>query len=325
MSVNSKIKEQEIGIEFKVSKFKLWRQGFFRFCRNKPFGAVGGLIVFAVVLIAGISYIEELINKWFIDASQGEEYFKIINRHDPLYMNIFQKFDSPSWTYWLGTDEFGRDLLSMTVSGSQISVYVGFVSVIIGTGIGAFWGLISAYLGGWFDLISQRFVDIMQSIPTLAFALVIIASFGSSLNNVVLAISIGLIGGSVRVVRAQALSIRNTTYIESAYSIGANWARIVFRHIMPNCIAPYLIIATGSLAAAILSEASLSFLGVGVPPPDPSWGRMSAGQGRHYLTVYPWLSFVPGLVMTVVVLAFNMFGDALRDILDPRLRGSERR
>ena len=135
MSVNSKIQEQEIGIEFKVSKFKLWRQGFFRFCRNKPFGAVGGLIVFVVVLIACISYIEELINKWFIDASQGEEYFKIINRHDPLYMNIFQKFDAPSWTYWLGTDEFGRDLLSMTVSGSQISVYVGFVSVIIGTGL----------------------------------------------------------------------------------------------------------------------------------------------------------------------------------------------
>jgi peptide/nickel transport system permease protein len=313
MLSKTKIEEQEIGIDFKVSRFKIFRENLFRFCRNKPFGAAGGLIVLFVILLAIIAFIEGLTGIYFFSP------------HDPLYMNFFKKFGAPTAEHWFGNDEFGRDLLSMIISGAKISVYVGFVSVAVGTGIGAFWGLISAYLGGWFDLISQRFVDIMQSIPTLALALVIIASLGSSLNNIVLAISIGLIGGSVRVVRSQALTIRNTTYVESAYSIGSNWARIVFRHILPNCIPPYLIIATGSLAAAILAEASLSFLGVGIPPPHSSWGRMLAGQGRHYLTVYPWISFVPGLAMTLTVLAFNMFGDALRDILDPRLRGSERR
>ncbi|MCI0786305.1 MAG: ABC transporter permease, partial [Chloroflexi bacterium] len=195
----------------------------------------------------------------------------------------------------------------------------------LGTGFGAIWGLTSGYAGGKFDLLSQRLIDILQSIPTLALALVIVASLGSSLNNIVFAISIGLIATSARVVRASAIVIRNLDYIQAAVAMGASWQRIVFRHVMPNSFAPYLIIATAGLGVAILQEASLSFLGVGVPPPHPSWGRMLSGLGRDYFLIAPWMSLAPGLAIVVVVMAFNFFGDALRDVLDPRLRGGGRR
>ena len=215
--------------------------------------------------------------------------------------------------------------MSNIIGGARISVYVGFVSVILGTGFGAIWGLTSGYAGGKFDLLSQRLIDILQSIPTLALALVIVASLGSSLNNIVFAISIGLIATSARVVRASAIVIRNLDYIQAAVAMGASWPRIVFRHVMPNSFAPYLIIATAGLGVAILQEASLSFLGVGVPPPHPSWGRMLSGLGRDYFLIAPWMSLAPGLAIVIVVMAFNFFGDALRDVLDPRLRGGGRR
>ncbi len=245
--------------------------------------------------------------------------------YTPIDMDFGDKLQSPRADHWLGTDLYGRDVLSNIIGGAKISIYVGFASVIIGTGIGAVWGLISGYMGGRFDLISQRLIDIKQSIPTLALALVIVASLGSSLNNIVIAISIGLISTSVRVVRSSAISIRNMTYVDAANCIGASWIRIVFRHVLPNSMAPYLIVATGALGSAILTEASLSFLGVGVPPPHPSWGRMLSGLGREYLLIAPWLSLAPGIAIIVVVLAFNLLGDAMRDVLDPRLRGLGRR
>ena len=276
-----------------------------RFLVNKPLGAVGaGIVLFMFFLTAFGSF---------------------LTPYNPIDMDFFAKLESPSATHPLGTDLYGRDVLSNIIGGAKISIYVGFASVIIGTGLGAVWGLTSGYSGGRYDLISQRFIDVLQSIPTLALALVIVASLGSSLNNIVIAISIGLIATAARVVRSSAIVIRNMDYILAAVAMGASWQRIVFSHVMPNSFAPYLIVATAALGGAILQEASLSFLGVGVPPPHPSWGRMLSGIGRDYFLIAPWMSLSPGLAIVFVVLAFNLFGDALRDVLDPRLRGTGRR
>lgn len=248
-----------------------------------------------------------------------------ITPYNPIDMNFTDRMEGPGVKHLLGTDLYGRDVLSNIIGGAKISIYVGFVSVILGTGFGAVWGLTSGYTGGKFDILSQRLIDILQSIPTLALALVIVASLGASLNNIVIAISFGLIATAARVVRASAISIRNKDYIDAAIAMGASWRRIVFRHVLPNTMAPYLVVATAGLGIAILQEASLSFLGVGVPPPHPSWGRMLSGIGRDYLIIAPWLSLAPGIAIVVVVLAFNLVGDAMRDLFDPRLRGSERR
>ena len=268
---------------------------------NKPLGAVGAAIV---------------VFTFFMGA-----FGPFLTPYNPIDMDFSAKLESPSGSHPIGTDLYGRDVLSNIIGGAKISIYVGFASVIIGTGLGAVWGLTSGYAGGKYDLFSQRLIDILQSIPTLALALMIVASLGSSLNNIVIAISIGLIATSARVVRSSALVIRNMDYILAAVAMGASWRRIVFSHVMPNSFAPYLIVATAALGGAILQEASLSFLGVGVPPPHPSWGRMLAGIGRDYFLIAPWMSLAPGLAIVTVVLAFNLFGDALRDVLDPRLRG----
>lgn len=276
-----------------------------RFVRYKPLGAAGAAVVLIMIFMAFFgSYVAP---------------------YDPIEMSFPERLQAPNAKHWFGTDLFGRDILSNIIAGANNSVTVAFVAVAIGTGIGAIWGVTSGYMGGRFDLISQRLIDIKQSIPTLAVALVIVASLGSSQMNVVIAIAIGLISSTVRVVRSQAISVRHTTFIDASVSIGASTPRIVLVHVLPNCLAPYLIVATTALGAAILTEASLSFLGVGVPPPTPSWGRMLSGLGRDFLTSAPWMSLAPGLALTIVVLAFNLFGDAVRDILDPRLRGSGRR
>lgn len=276
-----------------------------RMARYKPLGSLGALVVLAMFFVSAFG--------------------AFIAPYNPIDMNFLDRLEGPNSRHWLGTDLYGRDVFSNIIGGAKISIYVGFASVIAGTGFGALWGLVSGYIGGRLDLMSQRLIDILQSIPTLALALVIVASLGSSLNNIVIAISVGLIATAARVVRASAISIRNMNYVEAAVAMGASWPRIVFRHVMPNCAAPYLIIATGALGVAILQEASLSFLGVGVPPPHPSWGRMLSGLGRDYLLIAPWLSLAPGIAIVIVVLAFNLVGDAMRDILDPRLRGSSRR
>ena len=276
-----------------------------RFVLYKPLGAVGAAVVLGMLFLSVFG--------------------NFLTPYNPIDMDFSARLESPNASHLFGADLYGRDVLSNIIGGARISVYVGFVSVILGTGFGAIWGLTSGYAGGKFDLLSQRLIDILQSIPTLALALVIVASLGSSLNNIVFAISIGLIATSARVVRASAIVIRNLDYIQAAVAMGASWPRIVFRHVLPNSFAPYLIIATAGLGVAILQEASLSFLGVGVPPPHPSWGRMLSGLGRDYFLIAPWMSLAPGLAIVIVVMAFNFFGDALRDILDPRLRGGGRR
>jgi peptide/nickel transport system permease protein len=287
------------------SPFALQRRKLWRFIVNKPLGAAGAAIVLGMLFLAVFG--------------------AYLTPYNPIDMSFSERLESPHPGHILGTDPYGRDVFSNIIGGAKISIYVGFTAVILGTGFGGVWGLVSGYSGGRFDLISQRLIDILQSIPTLALALVIVASLGSSLNNVVIAISIGLIAIAARVVRGSAISVRNMNYVEAAICSGASRKRVVFRHVMPNCIPPYLVVATAALGIAILQEASLSFLGVGVPPPHPSWGRMLSGIGRDYLMIAPWLSLAPGMAIVIVVMAFNLFGDALRDVLDPRLRGTGRR
>jgi peptide/nickel transport system permease protein len=292
-------------LNLRGARWKYQRAWLRRFVVYKPLGAVGAVIVLLMFFLSIFG--------------------SFLTPYNPIDMDFLSRAQSPNLKHPLGTDTFGRDVLSNIIGGAKISIYVGFASVIVGTGFGAIWGLTSGYAGGKFDMYSQRLIDILQSIPTLALALVIVASLGSSLNNIVIAISIGLIATSARVVRASAIAIRGQDYIAAAISTGAGWQRIVFRHVLPNTIPPYLVVATAGLGIAILQEASLSFLGVGVPPPHPSWGRMLSGTGREYLTIYPWLSLAPGIAIVVVVLAFNLVGDAFRDLFDPRLRGSEKR
>ncbi|MBI2172505.1 MAG: ABC transporter permease [Chloroflexi bacterium] len=289
----------------RTTKRGRYRREVWRFFRAKPLGAIGLFFIFLTLFVAAFG--------------------TFLQPYDPIQMRFTERLEAPSANHLLGTDPFGRDVLSNIIAGAKVSVYVGFVSVLLGAGLGGIWGVTSGYLGGRFDLISQRLVDIKQSIPTLALALAVVATFGNSLNIVVLAISLGALGGAVRVVRSQAITVRHMPYVEAALSIGASNRRIILRHVLPNCVPPWIIVASAGLGAAILAEASLSFLGVGVPPPHPSWGRMLSGLGRDYLTAAPWLSFAPGLAIMTVVLAFNLFGDALRDVLDPKLRGTSRR
>ena len=274
-----------------------------RFVRKKPLGAVGGGIILALVTIAATA-------PW-------------ITFYDPLAWDLPVKLLPPGASHWLGTDEMGRDLWSRIVMGAQISLQVGFASVALGSGVGGLLGITSAWYGGRVDQLMQRLLDALMSIPTLILALAITASLGQSLTNIILAIAVTQIPRANRIVRSQALSVKQADFVLAAQALGASDARIMFRHILPQCVAPWLIIASAGLGAAILIEASLSFLGLGVPAPEPSWGGMLSGPARNYYAVAPWMAIWPGLALSLAVYGFNLFGDALRDVLDPRLRGSQ--
>lgn len=276
--------------------------GLVWFVRHKPVGAASGIVVLAVVLAA-------LFAPW-------------VATHDPLKMSVSERFQSGSLRHLMGTDNWGRDVFSNVVHGARISISVGFLAVLLGTGLGALWGLVSGYAGGWFDLLTQRLVDMLQGLPTLVLALVLVAALGASTANTVFAIAFALLPLGARVVRATAISVKENSYVDAARALGASPVRVALRHVSPQCIAPYLIVASTTLGTAILMEASLSFLGVGVPPPHPSWGRMLSGVGRDFLLRAPWISFFPGLAISVTVLGFNLLGDALRDVGDPKLRGT---
>jgi len=280
-------------------------QNFQRFLRTKPLGAFGLALVLVMVVTA-------MFAPW-------------IAPFDPYELRVNALFVPPAFAaggreFLLGTDNYGRDLFSRIVWGSRISVYVAFTAVAIGSTIGALLGLTSAFVGGKFDIIVQRVIDAKYSIPALILALALMAALGSSVNNVIIAISINIIGSQCRVVRSTALGIKENMYIDAANAIGATGPRILFRHLLPNCFAPYLILVSAELGGAILTEASLSFLGLGVPPPNPSWGAMLSGAAQQYVERAPWMAIFPGLAISAVVFGFNIFGDALRDVLDPRLR-----
>jgi peptide/nickel transport system permease protein len=272
-----------------------------RFVRKKPLGAAGGLLMVLMVVTA-----------IFAD---------VMATHDPIATDAAGTLAAPSAEHWLGSDHLGRDIYSRIVHGARVSLIVGLASTLLGSVLGGIIGLLSGYVGGKTDLIAQRVLDILQGLPLLVLALVMSASLGPSIQNVVIAISIPIIPRAARVIRASVLSIREMQYIEAAGAIGARHLRIAFRHILPNTIGPFIVLCTAQLGSAILVEATLSFLGLGIPEPYPSWGRMLSVSAAEYAQKAPHLVLFPGIAISLAVFGSNLLGDALRDTLDPRLRG----
>ena len=278
------------------------------FSRRKPLGAIGGLItgiLFVLAILAPViaPYDERDTHGDYVHASPGSP--------------------GPEAPFFLGADALGRDVLSRVLIGARISLYVGVGSVLVGITAGFILGIASTYAGGKIDMTFQRFVDALMALPGLIIALAIMAVLGPSLNNVIIAIVIGMLAPVIRTIRSQVLSLKELDYILAARAIGASSRRIIFWHIAPNCFATYLIMATYYLGFAIIIEASLSFLGVGSPPDVPSWGGMLTRASQEHLKTAPWVGIFPGIAIFVVVLGFNLLGDALRDIFDPKLRGRE--
>jgi peptide/nickel transport system permease protein len=271
------------------------------FIRKKPLGAIGAVILFSFIFVA-------IFAPW-------------LATHDPDLNNYRARVKPPSAEHWFGTDNFGRDIYSRVVYGARISMYVGILATLIGTSIGALTGLLSGFLGGKVDQLVQRVADVMFTIPGLVLAMAIVTMLGPSMLNVIIAIAIPRIPDTNRVIRSAVLSVKESLYVDAAHAIGcANW-RIMLFHILPNVTAPYIVIASAGLGGAILVEASLSFLGLGVPPPAPSWGRMLSLEGMRFFETAAWMAIFPGVFISAAVFGANLFGDALRDVLDPKLRG----
>ena len=273
-----------------------------RFFRRKPLGAAGGVIIVVMVVTA-------ILAPW-------------LQTHDPIATNAAYTLGQPNADHYLGTDHLGRDIYSRIVHGAWVSLLVGLGSTLLGSVLGGIIGLLSGYIGGKTDLITQRFLDILQGLPLLVLALVMSASLGPSIRNVIIAISIPIIPRAARVIRASVLSIREMQYVEAARALGIQHLRIAFRHILPNTVGPFIVLCTAQLGSAILVEATLSFLGMGVPEPYPSWGRMLSVSAAEYAQKAPHLVMFPGIAISLAVFGSNLLGDALRDTLDPRLRGS---
>jgi peptide/nickel transport system permease protein len=236
---------------------------------------------------------------------------------DPIEMELSDKLLPPSRDHFFGTDEFGRDVYSRVIWGGRISLRVGVIAVSIGMIVGSVVGLFAGYFGRWFDMVSQRVIDVMLAFPDLILALAIVAVLGPSLSNVMIAIGIGSIPVYARVMRGQVLGLREKEYVEAARAAGAGHMRLIFRHILPNALSAVVVIATLGIASAILAGAGLSFIGMGAQPPTPEWGAMLAN-GRSFLRHEWWIATFPGIFIALIVLGFNLFGDGLRDALDPR-------
>ena len=270
------------------------------FCRANPLGAFGGFIVVTMVLMAVFA--------------------PFLTSFDPTDNDFGAMLAAPDWEHFLGTDQFGRDLLSRIIYGARTALLVGFVSSFIGCFLGLFLGVTSAYFGGRFDLLFQRVMDVFMAFPLIILALAVVAIFGTGVQNVIIAITIPVIPRAARIVRASALAIREMPYVDAARANGFSHSRIIFRHMMPNVMAPFLIILTAQVGQAILIEASLSYLGLGVQEPVPAWGLMLRGGAQEYAESAPWVAIYPGLAITLAVFGFNLFGDALRDWLDPKMK-----
>ncbi|HEY1473675.1 MAG TPA: ABC transporter permease [Pseudolabrys sp.] len=243
-----------------------------------------------------------------------------VSPYDPIRTNSTISLALPSHEHIFGADQMGRDIYSRIIYGARISLAVGLGSTALGSLFGVILGLTSGYIGGWVDLVIQRIVDVLQAVPLLVLALVMAAALGPALDNTIVAIAIPLIPYTARVIRSNTLSLREQPFVEAARAVGMSEFRIAVRHVLPNTLAPLIVIATAQLGAAILTEASLSFLGLGVPEPHPSWGRMLSDSAAEYVRTAPWLVIFPGVAISLAVFGTNLFGDALRDILDPRLR-----
>jgi ABC-type dipeptide/oligopeptide/nickel transport system permease subunit len=273
--------------------------------RRKPLGAVSAVVILGLLAVALLA--------------------PLLAPRDPYALNLNEhglpiRMQGPTAAFPLGTDPLGRDVLSRIVYGTRVSLIVGFASVLIGTTLGTVLGLLSGYWEGRIDYVIQRGVDTTMAIPGIVLALAVMSVLGQSLVNIILVIALVIAPGASRVVRGTVLAVKQSTFVDAAQALGASPGRIVARHVLPNVFAPILIIATVWLGNAIVIEAALSFLGLGTPPPTPTWGAMLSGEGRRNLETAPYLAIFPGVAISVVVLAFNMLGDALRDLLDPRLR-----
>jgi peptide/nickel transport system permease protein len=277
-----------------------WLQRVLRFCRQRPLGAFGGLVFVIMAMTALLA--------------------DFISPYNPLMTDYGAMLRPPSLEHWMGTDAFGRDILSRIIFGARTALLVGFSASFFGATLGALIGVTCAYFGGKTDVIIQRFLEMLLSFPMIVLALAMMAVLGTGVLNVIVAIVIPLVPRSAQVIRSSALSIRNLPYVDAARACGFGHLRIMFRHILPNVAAPYLILLTAYLGGAILTEASLSFLGVGVAEPTPAWGLMLRGAAVTFAESAPWMAIFPGLAISAAVFAFNIFGDSLRDELDPKLR-----
>ena len=277
-----------------------WARVCLHFAARHPLGAVGAVIILLMALAAVLA--------------------DVLARADPQASNYALMFQPPGAQFWLGTDAFGRDILSRLIYGSRTALLVGFASSFFGATLGAIIGVSSAYFGGRVDLLIQRFMDVLLSFPLIVLALVVVAVLGTGTLNVTLAITVPMIPRCALVTRASALAIRETPYVTAARAMGFGHARIILRHMLPNVMAPYLILLTAFLGQAILLEASLSFLGLGVAEPTPAWGLMLRGGAVEFAERAPWMAIFPGLAISAAVFGFNLFGDSLRDALDPKLR-----
>ena len=271
-----------------------------RFVREKPLGVFSALIIIGVLLVAAFA-------PW-------------IATHPRDFTDKNAILLAPSSEHYFGTDKFGRDVFSRIVYGSRVSIYTGFGAMAIGLSMATLIGVVSGYFGGWLDAGVQRVVDAAMAFPSLVLLLVLVSVFGAGIFQLIVVLGILGMFANSRVIRSSVLSVKSNVYVEAARALGAGTGRILLRHILPNIFGPIMVLATVWLGTAILAETSLSYLGLGIPPPAPSWGRMLS-EARAFMLQRPTLALFPGLAITLIVFGFNMFGDALRDVLDPRLRG----
>jgi len=270
------------------------------FCRTQPLGAIGAGIILLMLVVGALA--------------------PLLSPYNPVANSFSSMLSPPSMQHWLGTDAFGRDVLSRLIYGSRTALLVGFGASVLGATMGAVIGVASAYFGGRIDLYTQRVMDIFLSFPLIVLALALVAILGNSLPNLITAIMIPMIPRCALVIRASALAIREMPYVDAARAAGFGHTRIILRHMLPNVMAPYLIMLTAFLGQAILAESSLSFLGLGVQEPTAAWGLMLRGAAVEFAEAAPWMAIFPGVAISLSVFAFNLFGDSLRDALDPRLR-----
>ena len=280
-----------------------FKTNILNFYRTKPLGAFGATMAMLILIVAIFA--------------------PMIRTHDPYLTDHERLYAGPSSEMYFGGDNLGRDVFSRIIEGARISIKVGLISAFVGCTFGMIVGVSSGYFGGLYDLLIQRLIDALIAFPALVLALALMAALGSSINNVIISLSIIFIPSTARIIRSQALAIKETDYVLAAQAVGANHVRIMFRHMIPNIMAIFIVTLTFLMGVAVIAEASLSFLGLGVGPDVPSWGGMLRGATKNYIGISPMLPVIPGLAIAILVFSWNVMGDSLRDILDPRLRGMQ--
>ncbi len=296
------VKEASLELRRQANPLARAWAGTWRFCRRKPLGAIGGAIIVLLVAVAIAA--------------------PLLTPYDPVENDIPSRLQSPNAAHPLGTDHLGRDGWARITYGARTSLFVGLSAVMLGTLVAVVLGTLGGYLGGTLDMVMDRFIDAIMAFPWIMLMLTMMSIFGSSVGNLALALGIAMAPRNTRVVRSTVLSLRDSQYVDAARAIGASHLRIIVLHILPNIMAPVIVLVSVYLGWAILVESSVSFIGFGVPPPTPSWGRALSEEGRRFMYQAPWLATFPGIAISLAVFGFNMLGDALRDVLDPRMRGA---